>query len=178
MSAALARRVNQKLYQARLLLEAAFQPEDELNQVAWQQACYEAALAALDASLRAFARELAAAYRLPVEAVEGLQDLQGLADLRHQTLPELQRLEAALQDHTSPLGYLKPALAALELPPEAREDAEERWHQAAARSIEQQIPVLNLDQSDPETLRLHQAKQMQAELHRLIQALREQLVEF
>jgi len=164
-------RVNQKLYQARLFLDAAAQVQDELNQVAWQQACHEAALNALEAAELAFLRELAAVYRLNLQAVNQAKDLESLAQERQQLLPELKRLKAEFADPASALSRLKPALLALRKPPAASDvalDAEES-SRISLLSSEQPLSL--------EERQLADARAMQQALSNLIQELREQLLE-
>jgi|GEM_PF-2224433 len=164
-------RVNQKLYQARLFLDAAAQPQDELNQVAWQQTCHEAALNALEAAEVAFLRELAVAYRLNLRAVKEAADLEKLAAERQQQLPELKRLQAEFRNPASPLSRLHPALLALRQPPSASPEPE--LPEPGAR-----ISLASADESQTlEERQLEDARAMHETLNSLIQKLREQLLE-
>ena len=164
-------RVNQKLYQARLLLDAAEQPQDELNRVAWQQACHEAALNALEAAEVAFLRELAAVYRLNLQAVNQAGDLETLAEERQQLLPELKRLKAEFTDPGSALSRLQPTLQALRQPPTASSHQEETEESGRISLVTSEEP-LSLEERQRAD-----ARAMQQTLNRLIQELREQLLE-
>ncbi|SFB85729.1 hypothetical protein SAMN05660443_0567 [Marinospirillum celere] len=174
------RRVNQKLYQAELLLKAAQQSENELNLVAWQQACHEAALNALEAAQLAFLREVAAVYRLPVQAVSRPEDLQNLAEERQQRLPELQHLQGAWRDPVHPLSRLEPALKALRQTPAADEapQAGEWMPEFAEETQPSLIPlVAEEDFASLEEKQLAEASLMLKALKELLQELREQLLE-
>lgn len=163
-------RVNQKLYQARLFLEAANHPQDELSQVTWQQACHEAALNALEAAEVAFLRELAAIYRLNLQVVQQARDLEKLAEERQQQLPELKQLQAEFSNPASALSRLKPTLQALRQAPAVGREPET----ASGASI----PLLSSD--EPQTLeerQLADAQAMQQAMSCLFQELREQLLE-
>ncbi|WP_404418643.1 DUF6586 family protein [Marinospirillum sp.] len=163
-------RANQKLYQASLLLDAAAQPQDELNQVAWQQACHEAALNALEAAEIAFLRELAVAYRLNLQAVKEAGDLEKLAAERQQQLPELKRLQAEFRNPASPLSRLQPALLALRQPPAVSDGPE----------VDEGARISLASAEEPQTLeerQLADARAMHQAMKSLFQELREQLLE-
>lgn len=173
------RRTNQKLFQAGLLLQAAQQPEDDLQRVAWQQTCYEAALNALEAAQLAFLREVAAVYRLPVQAVFSAEDLQQLASARQQRLPELERLQAAWKDPAHPLSRLQPSLQALRQAPAAEEVPEAGdWMPEFAENQQALIPlVAEDDYATLEEKHLAEAALLHQVLKGLLQELREQLLE-
>ena len=168
------RRVNQKLHQARLLLMAAKEPQDELQQLAWQQTCYEAALAALQGAFLAFLRELAAAYRLPATQVLKTADLERLAAVRQQRLPELQQLKAYQTDPAGALAALQADLAQLELQKLPEAAAEDAW-----QAKQGDIPLHSVDREEGslEERQLVKAEDYLKQLQTLFATLREQLLE-
>lgn len=187
-------RVNQKLHQARLMQQAALQPvTDELNQLAWQQACIEAAVLALDAARLAFLRELAAIHRLDVRAVQQPQDLRQLAVAREQALPELDQFEAAFNSPEHPLWRLKALLAEVHrIPAPTAAPAAGDWMPEAPttstaephRSAISLIPVEQLvDKATDSTIHSREKQQLGDvknclnAMQALIQQLREQLYE-
>lgn len=164
------KQVNQKLYQAGLFLQAATElHQDELTLLAWQQACYEAALNALEAARLAFWRELAAASGLPAQAVNSLADLHALAVESQRQLPELTRFEQAFTDPSSPLNYFNSALARLRRVAAASPPPVEPSSPAELLAVEP-------EQSQEEEQLADAAKMLDA-MRALIQELRGQLLE-
>ncbi|SFX42382.1 DUF6586 family protein [Marinospirillum alkaliphilum] len=188
-------RVNQKLHQARLMQQAAAQPvTDELNQLAWQQACIEAAVLALEAARLAFLRELAAIHRLDVRAVQQAADLRTLAAAREQALPELDQLEAAFNNPQHPLWQLKALLAEVNrIPAPTAAPAAGEWMPEApatpaaspATPVKSLIPLAQLEETDAskasgpsrEMQQLESIKNCLNAMQALIRQLREQLYE-
>lgn len=178
-------RVNQKLHQASLLLQAAGSvAQDEMNQLAWQQACLEAAVLALDAARLAFLRELAAIYRLDVRAVQQATDLRRLAADREQVLPELDAFEAAFREPGQPLALLGGLLKDVNRIPAASDSpAAGDWMPEFNEPVPTatRIPLLDAAQVDEpisrETQQLVVAARCHQALKSLIQSLREQLHE-
>ena len=179
-------RVNQALYQARLLLKAAADWPDELSLLAWQQTCYEAALRALDQARVAFLRELAAVYRLDVRKVASAADLQQLAAERQQRLPELERFNTSFADPFQPLSRLSLLLDELNraaVPAEA--PAAGNWmpeDQPNASAVDR-ISLIAVEDADSESVcskeqkQLLQALEIHQALQQLIQELRETFYE-
>lgn len=180
-------RVNQALYQARLLLKAAADWPDELSLLAWQQTCYEAALRALDQARVAFLRELAAVYRLDVRKVASAADLQQLAAERQQRLPELERFTASFADPFQPLNRLPLLLDELNraaVPAEA--PAAGNWmpeDQPAIAANSDRISLIAVEDTEGESVRSKEQKQLlqaldiHQALQQLIQELRETFYE-
>ncbi|MBE0506114.1 MAG: hypothetical protein IBX50_05250 [Marinospirillum sp.] len=179
-------RVNQALYQARLLLKAAADWQDELSLLAWQQTCYEAALRALDQARVAFLRELAAVYRLDVRKVASAADLQQLAAARQQRLPELERFNTRFADPFQPLSRLSLLLDELNraaVPAEA--PAAGNWmpeDQPTALVIDR-INLIAMEDTNSESVHSKEKKQLlqaldiHQALQQLIQELRETFYE-
>lgn len=191
-------RVNQKLHQARLMQQAALQPvTDELNQLAWQQACIEAAVLALDAARLAFLRELAAIYRLDVRAVQQPQDLRQLAATREQAVPEVEQFEAAFNHPDQPLWQLKKLLNEVhQIPAPKAAPAAGDWMPEVSSTATADtslntavIPLIPVEQladhyaASQEEGRSHERQQLESiksclnALQALIRQLREQLYE-
>ncbi len=171
MNPGLRSRVNQKLHQAWLLLEAAAHQADPLQEVAWQQACYEGAIKALEGAGRAFLKELASAYRLPPEGIRSVNDLQQLADRRSQTLPELVKWDIAARDKRHPLGQLNEHLRWMEL--QGLKPAA-----PSAPSTQGDIPLLvQEDNPNNPLVRLQQARDLHQGIKGLIETLRQGLYE-
>ncbi|WP_114416512.1 DUF6586 family protein [Marinospirillum perlucidum] len=176
-------RVNQKLYQARLFIEAGQEFREELTRVAWQQACHEAALNALESAQLAFLREIAAAYRLNPQLVNSQEDLQREAAKREQQLPELVRLQAAQQDLTNPLSRLTATLDFMRRAPLAGSAVPEAvavQEEVAVAALEASgnILLVNVQESSsPEMQQLADARGMHLALKSLVEELREGLRE-
>ncbi|MFB9885661.1 DUF6586 family protein [Balneatrix alpica] len=169
-----ATRTNQKLYFARLHLEALTQAHSSQgwNKHALIESYHESIVAHLFGAYHALLREIAQSYKLPPEQVRVADDLMALLESRGYEGPEYLYIQQLLADQNSWLSQLVRSYRACWRAQEQREKAS-----SSERLSEIHLVQVNPDHEEDGELQ-QQLQQWLGQLQQLVERCREQTQEW